>query len=251
MADTALSPRDGPRVYTIPVHRNFADAFVNGLIAQFGRDPMQLARGIVLVPNNRAARAITDAFVRRAEPAILMPRMVAVGDVGDDAIGLALDPAGGEPVPPAVDPLVRQFALARLIQQEQSFRDPVTAGEAMRLAAQLATAIDSLVAEDVDPRRLRELDLGELARHWEKSLDLLKVVLDSWPETLAEMGRIDRVERAQHPVEAASGGMARRSASGIRGGGRDHDIGQGSGRIAVGRRAVTERDGRVAGRRSG
>ena len=188
--------REAPRVFTIPVHRNFADAFANGLIAMFGRDQMALARGMVLVPNNRAARAISDAFVRRAEPAILMPRLVAVGDVGDEAIGLALDPAGGDPVPPAIDAMTRQFALARLIQQERALRrDPVIAGEAMRLAEQLAGAIDTMMAEDIDPRRLRELDLGDLARHWEKSLDLLGVVLDRWPEVLVDMGRIDLVAR--------------------------------------------------------
>ena len=93
-----MPDRGGPKVFTIPVHRNFADALVNGLMAMHGRDRMTLARGMVLVPNNRAVRAITDAFVRRAEPGLLLPRLVAVGDVGGDAqstiMGVALDPAG-------------------------------------------------------------------------------------------------------------------------------------------------------------
>jgi hypothetical protein len=56
----------GPRVFTIPPHRAFADALAAGLIARYGGDKTGLAQGLILVPNNRAGRAITDAFVRRS-----------------------------------------------------------------------------------------------------------------------------------------------------------------------------------------
>ena len=186
-----------PNVYTIPVHRNFADALVNGLLAQHGKDRMALARGIILVPNNRAARAITDAFVRRAEPALLLPRIVPVGDVGDEAMGLALDPAGGEPIPAAVDPYVRRFILARLVQQAKAVGGThIDAAEALRLAGELGTTLDTLLAEEIEPKRLRTLEIaGELATHWQKSLDLLAIVLDAWPEERARLNRIDLTER--------------------------------------------------------
>ena len=185
-----------PKVYTIPVHRNFADALVSGLMAQHGRDRMTLARGIVLVPNNRAARAITDAFVRRAEPGLLLPRLVPVGDVGDEAMGVALDPAGGAPVPAAVDPQVRRFVLARLVQQAKAFEGRLDAAEALRLASDLATTLDVLTAEDIAPDRLKTLDVAHgLAVHWQKSLDLIAEILDRWPEELTRLGRIDRAAR--------------------------------------------------------
>jgi ATP-dependent helicase/nuclease subunit B len=191
------SGRAGPKVFTIPVHRNFADALVNGLVAQFGRERMVLARGTILVPNNRAVRAITDAFVRRAEPGLLLPRLVAVGDVGGDAIGVALDPAGGEPVRAAVDPMIRRFALARLVQQARAeMRNPVDAAEALRLGTELAATLDTLLAEDISQKALLSVTVREdLQGHWQKSLDLIAVLLDRWPEELARMGRIDLVER--------------------------------------------------------
>jgi ATP-dependent helicase/nuclease subunit B len=68
-----------PSVFTIPPHRSFADALAAGLIARRGRGETGLARGIVLVPNNRSARAITEAFVRRSEGGLLLPRLVPIG----------------------------------------------------------------------------------------------------------------------------------------------------------------------------
>ena len=86
-----------PKVFTIPPHRAFADALAAGLIARFGRDTTGLARGIVLVPNNRAARAIQDAFVRRSGGGLLLPRLVPVGDPElDERIGGMLEPLDDE-----------------------------------------------------------------------------------------------------------------------------------------------------------
>ncbi|WP_174293320.1 hypothetical protein, partial [Sphingomonas bacterium] len=53
-----------PRLFTIPSHHAFADSLVAGLRREAGEEPMALARALVLLPNNRAVRAVTDAFVR-------------------------------------------------------------------------------------------------------------------------------------------------------------------------------------------
>ena len=75
-----MADRHQPAIYSIPPHRAFADAFVAGVLAQFGKDRLGLARGTILVPNNRASVAITAAFVRQAENGLLLPRFVAIGD---------------------------------------------------------------------------------------------------------------------------------------------------------------------------
>ena len=192
-----VSGRGGPRVLTIPVHRNFADALANGLISMHGRDPLGLARGMILLPNNRAVRAITDAFVRRAEPGLLMPRLVPIGDVGSDAMGVALDPAGGEAVPAAIDPLVRRMIMARTVQQVRAETGArVDAAEALRLATELASTLDTLLAEDIPANALQKLDIAaDLSLHWQKSLDLFATVIERWPAALASMRRLDLPER--------------------------------------------------------
>src|SRR4051794_8832298 len=121
-----------PAVYTIPSHRSFADALVAGVLAQFGKDPLELARGRILLPKNRAVRAVTDAFVRASGGGLLLPRLIPIGDPElDDRIGGALDPIdSGEPLPPAIDPLERLLTLGATVG-----RSTQSPAEALRLAA--------------------------------------------------------------------------------------------------------------------
>ena len=69
-----------PAVFTIPSNRSFADALAAGLIQRFGKDPLGLARGRILLPNNRAVRTVTEAFVRASGSGLLLPRLIPVGD---------------------------------------------------------------------------------------------------------------------------------------------------------------------------
>lgn len=184
-----------PSVYNIPINRGFADALAAGLLARARGDRLALARAIILLPNNRAQRAITDAFVRRAEGGLLLPRLVSIGDPElDDRIGPLFDPASDERVPPAIDPLARQLILARLIGEARK-ADPVEPVEAVRLAADLARTLDQMIVEEVDPARLADAVPAELSEHWQTSLDLLHIILNRWPEELGRRGRIDLADR--------------------------------------------------------
>lgn len=184
------------RLHTIPAHRAFADALVAGLMRS--HDPAALARGLVLLPNNRAVRAVTDAFVRASGGGLLLPRLLPIGDPElGEATGASFDAADGEaPPPPAVDPYARRMILARLVGEERAAAGaPVSASEAVRLAGELARTLDQLLVEEVSPARLADIDLGELNVHWEQALATFRVVLDRWPAELARLGAIDAAER--------------------------------------------------------
>lgn len=191
---------------TIPAHRAFADALVAGLRRRAGADPLALARATVLLPNNRAVRAVTDAFVRASDGGLLLPRLVALGDPeAGEALGAALDPAGGESIAPAVDPYRRRLTLARLVADERrGAGHPVDAGEAVRLAGELQRTLDQLLVEEVRPERLREIDLdASLSEHWTRALATFSVVLDRWPAELRAMGCVDAAERRGRLLDAA------------------------------------------------
>jgi ATP-dependent helicase/nuclease subunit B len=194
-----VAERLRPNFFSIPSDRSFADALVEGLIAKLSEDRMALARGIILVPNNRAAMAIQDAFVRQAEGGLLLPRLVPIGDpeLGEH-VGSALDPIDALPILPAVDPLERQLILARLLQQGDGSLD---GAQAMRLAADLGRVLDQLTVERVRPAALRDLDVEGLSTHWATSLATLSVILDTWPKELERLGRIDLSDRRNQQLD--------------------------------------------------
>jgi len=190
-----------PTVYSIPAHRSFADALADGLIRRHGRAPDALARGRILLPTNRAVRTLTEAFVRISGGGLVLPRLIAIGDPElDDRIGGALDPLDlAEPLLPAIDPLERQLRLAQILRGPGE-----SAAEAMRLAADLARALDALAIEEIDPQQLKQAALlaPELAAHWSRAFDRFLAVIDRWPGELEALGRTDRATRRNHLLHA-------------------------------------------------
>ena len=182
-----------PAVFTIPTDRAFSDALAAGLIARYGGDPLALAGGRILLPNSRAVRSMTEAFVRLSGGGLLLPRLIPIGDpdLGERIGGALLPPVADEP-PPAIDPGERLLELAATLR--------ATAGgsaEALRLASDLARTLDALRIEEIDLTRLREaVAEGEAgAEHWQKSLAQLEKIRVHWPAILAARGSIDLVDR--------------------------------------------------------
>ena len=217
MAETGLFQRrtpGAPLVYNIPAHRSFSDALALGLINAIGRDPMALARGRILLPNNRAVRTVTEAFVRASNGGLVLPRLIAVGDPDlGERIGGALDPLDlDEEMPPAIEPLERQMLLARLIRGEGE-----SAAEAMRLAIELARTVDQLAIEEIPSCQLAEAvsETPELASHWLQSIERFRALIDRWPELLTKRGVIDLADRRNHVLRALEKRWATRPPQGF------------------------------------
>ncbi len=159
-----------------------------------GGDPLQQADGLIMLPTRRAARALTDAFLRAAggRP-LLLPRIVALGAL--DEAPLALE--GALDLPPAVAEAERLAALTRLVMAlERRFGAPATADQAWRLAAELARLLDEAYREGVSlEQALPGLVEDGFAAHWAKTLQFLRIVTAHWPAWLAEAGKIDAAAR--------------------------------------------------------
>ncbi|QDP18736.1 double-strand break repair protein AddB [Sphingomonas xanthus] len=197
MADGGLFDRrtpGEPLAYSIPAHRSFADALVNGLLKALGRDAQVLASGRILLPNNRAVRTVTEAFVRASGGGLVLPRLLAIGDpeLGERSGG-ALDPLDfADEIAPAIEPLERQLLLARLLRAEGE-----GAAEAMRLAAEVARTMDALAIEEVPAAALTDAVAGndELAAHWLKAIARFRLLLERWPSLMAERSLMSLAER--------------------------------------------------------
>ena len=195
--------RAGPRVYSIAAHRGFADALVAGLVPRYGEAELGLARLTLLLPSTRAMRTMSEAFIRhfgaQGSAGLLLPRMVAVGDLDlDEALGALLDPLGAADIPAAADPVRRWLRLAELIR-EQKGPDAPRGAALLRLAFELGRTMDRLLVEDIAPEDLlgeRVLDLvGDLAGHWTHSLHLFASVQQRWRAELEARGELDAAAR--------------------------------------------------------
>ncbi len=194
-----MSKRLQPAIYNIAAHGGFADALAQGLIDRFAKDPLGLASGLVILPNNRARRAVHDAFVRLSEDGLLLPQMAVIGDLElDESIGVALD--SGElalDIPPAINPLDRLLMLARMIETESAARrQPILSKEALRLARAFALTLDQLTIEEIELKDLLEIDVEpELSGHWQDSLSFFRVIAEKWQTKLSELGAVDEAAR--------------------------------------------------------
>ncbi|MFN2100915.1 double-strand break repair protein AddB [Altererythrobacter sp. MF3-039] len=202
-----MGERGKPEVYSIAAHRGFADALVAGLVPRYSEGGFGLARLTLLLPSRRAARNISEAFIRLmgsgdGSAGMLMPRMAVVGDLDlDEALGPLLDPLGSSAIPPAIDPMRRWFELADLVPQAMRAlgRDAPPAPALLRLARDIGATMDRLIIEDVAPERLWEPEvlraMEELSEHWKDGTKLFFTVQTLWRERLKELDSVDAATR--------------------------------------------------------
>ncbi|HUB94838.1 MAG TPA: double-strand break repair protein AddB [Stellaceae bacterium] len=196
------------RLFTIPPEEPFLDALVAGLMATRGGDPATLARATILLPTRRAVRAAAEAFLRASGGrALLLPRLVPVGDLDAEELSLLGDEGdGGDAldIPPAVPDLARRLMLTKLVLGwgKAQATGPLTPGQAAPLAGELARFLDEIEAEGGSLEKLDRLAPAEFAEHWQKVLTFLDIVRIHWPEALAEIGAIDAADRRNRVLAA-------------------------------------------------
>ncbi len=199
-----MADRSGLNVYSIAAHRGFADALVAGLIPRYSEPDFGLARLTLLLPSSRAARTVTEAFVRLSGAnglgGLLLPRMAVVGDLDlDETLGVLFDTLdAGADIPPAADPVRRWLRLADLLRQVDG--DKAGKGAAgLRRAFDIGRTMDRLLVEGIDPDDLISPDvlavLLELQDHWKKSTGIFLQVQDGWLKELAARGELDAPAR--------------------------------------------------------
>jgi len=187
-----------PSVYSIDAGMPFARELALG-IAKLADSPERLARGLVLLPSRRAARALQAAFLDGAEGVpMLLPRMLPVGDFGNDDDGRLspfLGDDAGNDLPPPISKIRRQICLAKLLRHFPLGGQYPTQPQAMRLADSLGQLLDQLYNADATAEQLRDLLPDQFSAHWQDILTLLGILIERWPDILAQEGLIDVVDR--------------------------------------------------------
>ncbi len=193
-------------LHTIPPHVPFLDALAGWWLDRRGGDPLRVADGLILLPTRRAARALSDAFLRHtAGKPLLLPRIAALGALDEAPLALA----GALELPPAVDPARRLAVLTRLVMAAGDkvgggqLGGPTTADRAWPLAAELATLLDEAHRAEVDLTEvLPAAAEGGYAEHWGRTVRFLQIVTRAWPDWLWDNGLMDAAERGVKLLDA-------------------------------------------------
>ena len=189
-------------VVTIPAHLPFLDTLAARLLADARGDPLVLSRTTVLLPTRRAGRSLSEAFLRRSggKP-LLLPRLIPVGDLDAEELAFLTDEAGAEglDLPPAIPEPRRRLLLTRLVM---AWNRELRPGQAAMLARALARFLDEAQTEGAGFGKLAELVPEELAQHWQRVLEFLRIVTEHWPRMLEERGALDPAERRNRVLQA-------------------------------------------------
>jgi ATP-dependent helicase/nuclease subunit B len=221
-----------PHIYSIPAGTPFLPSLADAVLAgAFGpipglaENPLALADVTILVPTRRAARALANVFAARSSGMTVLPRIRPIGDV-DEAEHLLAPDAGDSldrlALPPAMSRLERQLTLARLVREwgravrreimmlgeRESLLIPASAGDAMRLAGDLADLLDEMESAGVPWDALKTLTPEEYPSYWTITLEFLRIVTDRWPEHLKERGLADPVARRDALIRAEAKRLA-------------------------------------------
>jgi ATP-dependent helicase/nuclease subunit B len=184
--------RPGSGLATIPPEAPFLATLASRWLTSHGADP--LARGLILLPTRRAARSLTEAFLRAGggRP-MLLPRIASLG--APDEAPLAL--SGALDLPPDIDPQERLGALAALVMKlPAELGGAGRADRAWRLAGELAALMDEAErAEIFLPAALQQAADAAHAEHWQATLRFLEIVTRAWPDFLAANGLMNPAAR--------------------------------------------------------
>jgi len=173
-------------IHHIEAGQPFADDLVRGVLA-LASGPEDLADSLILLPSRRLAKAVRAAFLRQASGrAMLLPRMMPVGDVDADAEELILSGWDKDDLPPVIDALDRQLHLARLLP-----KGDLSLADVMALARALGEFLDQAQTAGCSFEHLEDLARGEYATHWQQVLAVLRIVTEYWPLKLETLNRSD------------------------------------------------------------
>jgi ATP-dependent helicase/nuclease subunit B len=175
-------------------------AFLPALAQAWLAAPGDVADGLILLPNRRAARALAGAFLQaNAGKALLLPRITALAALDETALSLA-----GLDLPPAIQPLRRQALLAQLILRLDGAKGaPNNLPAAWALAADLAALLDEADFAGIDlATALPGVVAAELAAHWQTTLDFLQILTHAWPKILAGEGALNPAARHAKLLDA-------------------------------------------------
>src|SRR3984957_20641988 len=214
------------RVFSVPASapflRSVIAALVDGRLVdgfEARAHPESLTQATLYLPTRRAGRMAREIFLDELNTdAVLLPRIVALGDIDEDELAFAEEPepyGGAAPlqIPPKLGDLDRRLTLARLVAMwaKSPVSAPLVVGgpaSTLALAGDLARLMDDMVTRGVGWNALDGLVPEALDQYWQFTLRFLQIARKAWPAHLAEIGKLEPAERRDRLIDAEARRLA-------------------------------------------
>jgi ATP-dependent helicase/nuclease subunit B len=208
------------RVFSVPASvpflRSVIAALVDGRLVEgfeARANPERLTQATLYLPTRRAGRMAREIFLDELNTdAVLLPRIVALGDIDEDELAFAEEPepyGGAAPleIPPKLGDLDRRLTLAKLVAMwaKSPVSAPLVVGgpaSTLALAGDLARLMDDMVTRGVGWNALDGLVPDQLDKYWQYSLEFLRIARLAWPAHLEEIQKIEPAARRDLLIEA-------------------------------------------------
>ncbi|MBJ3776842.1 PD-(D/E)XK nuclease family protein [Acuticoccus mangrovi] len=171
-------------------------------------DPLALADVTIYLPTQRAARALAGAFLDVAGGPTALPRIRGLGDAEDEPLaGAAI--MGLTEARVVLASLIRSWAAAleRAPRAEEGARVlvPSAGPDAVRLADDLIALLEQVETQEADWADLHGLvERADLAEHWQITTEFLEIATGTWPDHLAQVGKVTAATARRMEAEAAA-----------------------------------------------
>ena len=156
------------KIFNVSSSNCFVEILAEKLLNDYQNNILELSKVLILLPNRRAQRSLSDAFVKlNGMTPTLLPQMRAIGDVSEDEIMLSGQNVQNEFVnlPEVIDPKERTMLFMRLIMSR--YKDfgleKVSLSQACSLALELGGLIDTAQMYGLDWSNLKKLAPEEYA----------------------------------------------------------------------------------------
>ncbi|QCE32669.1 double-strand break repair protein AddB [Acetobacteraceae bacterium] len=192
-------------LHALPLRVSFFETIAKAWL-EAGKEKQSLEKfafdeGMILVPGRRAARHLSEAFLRVLDgKALLLPRIAVIGDMERSANFEAIEKL--LKLPPAISKLHRTALLMSLVKKFQEVSEETE----LLSSAKILWGLASSLGELIDEADRAEISLSEaiekaqaesqdLSAHWEKILKFLAIVSQALPEILTRDSFLNPVAR--------------------------------------------------------
>lgn len=166
---------DKPNIFNIPANYHFFESLFDWMEKNFSD---QISEVKIFLPNQRSCREFRELFLKKKLNAIL-PQIKAISDISyDDFFSFLPAKEAKETIDEimqieVLDGIDYLFFLSKEIQKLSIFGE-VNFDQAFKIAIHLKNLFDEIEREEVDLKKLEEIDDSDLAKHRQLTLDFLK-----------------------------------------------------------------------------